>query len=175
MRASVRRLAIGAFGAAAILVLMGSFVQAQAQDSMNNATPWFCLSNSNCTYLNRVGQPVTAGALKQAYSTAAYWSNYEDASGGTAGASASSFYALRWTTGDHAVPTDNTCFQTTTSTKFLQTNGSDAIFETSASGTWSKQGPVSMPHAGIYTVCAAPTAANPNASAGQFLYPFIVI
>lgn len=173
MRASVRRLGRGGFGAATILVLMGSFAQAQAHDSQNPANLWFCHTASpNCSYaLGRVGQPVTAGANKQAYATASYYSSYGDATSGAASASAT--FTLHWTTGDHV--TDDACFVPTTSANFKQTNGTDATFQTTTTGVWSQKGPVSMPHAGTYTICASPTAANSNASVSQSFYPFIVL
>lgn len=141
----------------------------------NQANLWFCPTTSpNCSYnLGRVGQPATAGANKQAYATASYYSSYGDSTSGVASASAT--YTLHWTTGEHTSTTDDTCKQTTTSANFKQTNGTDATFTTSTTGVWSQMGPVSMPHAGTYTICAAPTALSPNASFSNHVYPFIVL
>jgi hypothetical protein len=170
MSATGRKTILGAFAAAAALVLTASLAWA-CTATHTNANPWFCRTGvQSCAFATRIGTSTLIATKNESF-----YSMLGGNQGGTNNdtVSANQNFTLRWVTGDRSALTDNGCNQTTESAAF-KANGSDATFTTGTTGSWSGKGPVSMPNvpAGSYTICAVPS--NALLSSSNHFYPFVL-
>ena len=172
MTSVVRRLVLGLFLTSAVAVSVASAAWGHGGSHVN-ANPWFCKSGvTNCFYsLNpsRVGTNTTNNGATH---TLSFYSMLGGAPSAGDVMSANTDYTLRYASGNHGA--DDACENVTQGTTFTRTNGADAIVTPGTTGSWSGKGPVSMPAAGVYTICANATASFPNAGWSNHYYPFYV-
>ena len=143
MTARTRRSTLGLLCAATLVLTVAS--TAWACTGTHAGDVWFC-GGTSCSFGTRIGRDTA----HKASSTGSYYIN-------ASGLDHSNTYNPRYVSGDD---TNGNLCNTGTIFKVSSDHTTNASFTTDSSGNVSGGGPVDMPSAGTYTICAIPTVSG---------------